>query len=31
MSQPTIRHYGPRAYPDHPPFSYPDYLSLIHI
>ena len=29
MSQPTIRHYGPRAYPDHPPFSYPDYRSTI--
>lgn len=29
MSEPIIRHYGPRAYPDHPPFRYPDYKSTI--
>jgi protocatechuate 3,4-dioxygenase beta subunit len=29
MSEPIIRHYGPRAYADHPPFSYPDYRSTV--
>lgn len=29
MSEPIVRHYGPRAYPDHPPFSYPDYRSTV--
>ena len=29
MTEPIIRHYGPRAYPDHPPFSYPDYKSTV--
>ncbi|HEY7703281.1 MAG TPA: protocatechuate 3,4-dioxygenase subunit beta [Acidimicrobiia bacterium] len=29
MTEPLIRHYGPRAYADHPPFSYPDYRSTV--
>lgn len=29
MSEPIVRHYGPRAYPDHPPFKYPDYRSTV--
>jgi len=29
MTEPVIRHYGPRAYADHPPFRYPDYKSTI--
>ena len=29
MSEPVIRHYGPKAYADHPPFSYPEYRSTI--
>ena len=29
MSEPVIRHYGPKAYADHPPFSYPDYRSTV--
>lgn len=29
MTGPVIRHYGPRAYPDHPPFRYPDYKSTV--
>lgn len=29
MTEPIVRHYGPRAYPDHPPFLYPDYRSTI--
>lgn len=29
MTEPVIRHYGPRAYSDHPPFSYPDYKSTV--
>ena len=29
MTEPIVRHYGPRAYPDHPPFSYPDYKSTV--
>ncbi|HEX7099489.1 MAG TPA: protocatechuate 3,4-dioxygenase subunit beta [Acidimicrobiia bacterium] len=29
MSEPIIRHYGPRAYSDHPPFKYPDYKSTV--
>jgi protocatechuate 3,4-dioxygenase beta subunit len=24
-----VRHYGPKAYPDHPPFRYPDYRSTV--
>lgn len=24
-----IVHYGPKAYADHPPFSYPDYRSTV--
>lgn len=28
-TEPIVRHYGPRAYPDHPPFSYPDYKSTV--
>jgi protocatechuate 3,4-dioxygenase beta subunit len=27
MTEPVIRHYGPKAYSDHPPFSYPAYRS----
>lgn len=29
MSKTIIRHYGPRAYLDHPPFDYPAYKSTI--
>ncbi|HKX75950.1 MAG TPA: protocatechuate 3,4-dioxygenase subunit beta [Acidimicrobiia bacterium] len=29
MTEPIVRHYGPRAYPDHPPFRYPDYKSTV--
>jgi len=29
MTEPMIRHYGPRAYSDHPPFRYPDYKSTV--
>lgn len=29
MSGPHIRHYGPKAYDDHPPFRYPDYRSTV--
>lgn len=29
MTEPVVRHYGPRAYADHPPFSYPDYRSTV--
>jgi protocatechuate 3,4-dioxygenase beta subunit len=29
MTEPVIRHYGPKAYADHPPFSYPDYKSTV--
>jgi len=29
MTDPIIRHYGPKAYADHPPFSYPDYRSTV--
>jgi protocatechuate 3,4-dioxygenase beta subunit len=29
MTKTIIRHYGPRAYPDHPPFDYPAYKSTI--
>jgi protocatechuate 3,4-dioxygenase beta subunit len=29
MSEPVIRHYGPKVYADHPPFSYPDYRSTV--
>jgi len=28
-SEPVIRHYGPKAYSDYPPFSYPDYKSTV--
>jgi protocatechuate 3,4-dioxygenase beta subunit len=29
MTEPLVRHYGPRAYSDHPPFKYPDYKSTV--
>lgn len=29
MTEPIVRHYGPKAYTDHPPFSYPDYRSTV--
>lgn len=29
MAEPIIRHYGPKAYTDHPPFSYPEYRSTV--
>jgi protocatechuate 3,4-dioxygenase beta subunit len=29
VTEPVVRHYGPKAYPDHPPFSYPDYRSTV--
>jgi protocatechuate 3,4-dioxygenase, beta subunit len=29
LTEPIIRHYGPKAYSDHPPFSYPDYKSTV--
>ena len=29
MTDTIIRHFGPRAYPDHPPFRYPDYKSTV--
>jgi protocatechuate 3,4-dioxygenase beta subunit len=29
MTEPIVRHYGPKAYSDHPPFSYPDYRSTV--
>jgi protocatechuate 3,4-dioxygenase beta subunit len=29
VTEPLIRHYGPKAYSDHPPFSYPDYKSTV--
>lgn len=29
MIEPIVRHYGPRAYPDFPPFRYPDYKSTV--
>lgn len=29
MTEPIVRHYGPRAYSDHPPFNYPDYKSTV--
>lgn len=29
MSEPIVRQYGPRAYPDHPPFKYPDYKATV--
>lgn len=28
-SEPVIRHYGPKAYADYPPFNYPDYKSTV--
>jgi protocatechuate 3,4-dioxygenase beta subunit len=28
-TEPVIRHYGPKAYSDYPPFSYPDYKSTV--
>ena len=29
MTEPVVRHYGPKAYPDHPPFLYPDYRTTV--
>jgi len=29
MTEPLVRHYGPKAYPDHAPFSYPGYKSTV--
>lgn len=29
MNDPIIRHYGPRAYSDHPPFRYPEYKATV--
>lgn len=29
MGKMIVRHYGPRAYPDHPPFRYPAYKSTV--
>ena len=29
MTEPIVRHYGPKAYADHPPFKYPDYKSTV--
>jgi protocatechuate 3,4-dioxygenase beta subunit len=29
MTEPIVRHYGPKAYSDHPPFDYPAYRSTI--
>lgn len=29
MTEPIVRHYGPRAYSDHPPFSYPAYKATV--
>lgn len=29
MSDRLIKHYGPRAFDDHPPFRYPDYRSTV--
>lgn len=29
MTEPVLRSYRPRDYPDHPPFSYPDYRSTV--
>lgn len=29
MTEPIVRHYGPKAYSDYPPFSYPDYKSTV--
>ncbi|HEX6220996.1 MAG TPA: protocatechuate 3,4-dioxygenase subunit beta [Acidimicrobiia bacterium] len=29
MTETIIRHYGPRAYADHPPFNYPAYKSTV--
>lgn len=29
MPEPHIKHYGPKAYDDHPPFLYPDYRSTV--
>lgn len=29
MTEPLIRHYGPKAYDDHPPFRYDDYRSTV--
>ncbi len=28
-TEPIIRHFGPKAYADHPPFNYPDYKSTV--
>ena len=29
MTEPVVRHFGPKLYADHPPFSYPDYRSTV--
>lgn len=29
MTEPIVRHYGPKAYADNPPFKYPDYKSTV--
>jgi protocatechuate 3,4-dioxygenase beta subunit len=29
MTEPLVRHYGPKAYDDHPPFRYADYRSTV--
>jgi protocatechuate 3,4-dioxygenase beta subunit len=29
MTEPLVRHYGPKAYMDHAPFSYPEYKSTV--
>lgn len=29
MTDPVLRHYGPKVYADHAPFSYPDYKSTV--
>jgi protocatechuate 3,4-dioxygenase beta subunit len=29
MTNPVLRHYGPKVYDDHPPFRYPDYKSTV--
>jgi protocatechuate 3,4-dioxygenase beta subunit len=29
VTEPIVRHYGPRAYPDYAPFRYPDYKSTV--
>jgi protocatechuate 3,4-dioxygenase beta subunit len=29
MTDAVVRHYGPKAYPDHPPFLYPEYKATM--